>query len=149
MHLIAAAAASTGTRGCLSRVGTHRESTGAVVIRRLWDLDRGRGLDGCWTQGREAQHSWELAQTNERGAGGVEPTMSVVLAQACFGPPGPQNPLYACNLLTRSGLCSSFCYSDSAYLEFFFNNPPASHDPANRPTITQTPLTCLSSSVLK
>ena len=40
------------------------------------------------------------------------------------------------------------CYSDSVYLDSFLNNPPANHDPANRPKIIQRPLTSPLSSVL-
>jgi hypothetical protein len=146
MHPTAAAAASTGTRACPSRDGTHRtrrESMGAVGIRHLWGLHRGRGPGGCWKRGREARRSWQSARTSERSVGGVAPTMSVVGAQACFRPTGPRSLLYS-NLVTRLS-----SYSDSAYLESFFNNPPASHDPANRPKITQTPLIWFLSSVLK
>src|SRR6266852_8247860 len=87
MHPTVAAVASIGTRACLlNRYGTRRESTGVVVVLRSWSLDHCRGLDGCWTEGREAQHGWQLVRTSE---GDVEsaaaPTMLVVVAhQACF-----------------------------------------------------------------
>src|SRR6266576_3010035 len=86
MHPTVAAVASIGTRACLlSRYGTRRESTGAVVvIPHLWSLDHCRGLDGCWIQGREAQHGWQLVWTSEGDVEGVAPTMLVVVAQACF-----------------------------------------------------------------
>jgi hypothetical protein len=86
MHPTVAAVASIGTRACLpSRYGTRRESTGAaVVIPQLWSLDHCRGLDGCWTQGREAQHSWQLVGTSEGDVEDAAPTMFVVVAQACF-----------------------------------------------------------------
>jgi hypothetical protein len=84
MHPTVVAVASIGTRAyLLSRYGTRRESTGAaVVIPQLWSLDRCRGLDGCWIQGREAQHGWQLVRTSEGGAEDAAPTMLVVLAQA-------------------------------------------------------------------
>jgi hypothetical protein len=84
MHPTVVAVASIGTRACLSRYGTRRESTGAVVIPQLWSLGYCRGLDGCWIQGREAQHSWQLVGTSEGDVEGAAPTMLVVVAQACF-----------------------------------------------------------------
>jgi len=84
MHPTAAAVASIGTRACLNRYGTRRESMGVVVIPGLWVLDHGRGLDGCWIQGREAQHSWLSVRKSEGVVEGVAPTMLVVVAKACF-----------------------------------------------------------------
>jgi len=85
MHPTVVAVTSIGTRACPSRYGTRRESTGAVVIPQLWSLDYCRGLDGCWTQGRGAQHSWQLVRTSEGDVEGAAPTMLVVVAQqACF-----------------------------------------------------------------
>lgn len=141
MHPAVAAVASIGTRACLSRCETRRESTGAVVIPRLWSLDRCRGLDGCWTQGREAQHSSQLVRTSEGDVEGAvtTPTTLVVVDQAFFvGNPDRRVMITTFTLI----------YSDSANLEFFFNNPPATQDPANRPAIAQTPLTWSWSSVL-
>ena len=144
MHPTVAAVASIGTRACPSRYGTRRESTGAVVIPHLWNLDHCRGLDECWTQGREAQHSWQLVRTSEGVVVGTAPTTLVVVAHACFeGKPDRRviSTVHYSNLVV-------ICHSDSAYLEFFFNSQPATHDPANRPAITQIPLTWSLSSVL-
>ncbi len=84
MHPTAAAVASTGTRACLSRYGTHRESTDAVVIPCVCHLYHCRELGGCWILDREAQHSRQLVRMSEGGAEGGEPTMLFVAAQACF-----------------------------------------------------------------
>ena len=88
MHPTVVDVASIGTRACLlSRYGTRRESTGAAVVipHDLWSLNHCRELDGCWIQGREAQHSWQLVRTSEGVVEGAAPTMLVlVVAQACF-----------------------------------------------------------------
>ena len=94
MHPVVAAVTSIGTRACLlSRYGTRRESTGALMIPRLWSLDHCRGLDGCWTWGREAQHSWQLVRTSKGDVEGAAPTMLVVveLVRACLRQSGPWN----------------------------------------------------------
>src|SRR6267154_719271 len=103
MHLAVVGVASIGTRACLSRYGTRQESMGAaVVIPHLRRLDHCRGLDECWTQGREAQHSWQLVRTSEGDVEGVAPTMLVVVAQACFeGNPDRRVTVY---LLSYSNL---------------------------------------------
>jgi hypothetical protein len=47
-------------------------------------------------------------------------------------------------------VASCYCATglSSAYLDSFFNKPPASHEPANTPKIIQTPLTSSLSNVL-
>lgn len=47
--------------------------------------------------------------------------------------------------LYKATRCYCVTGLDSAYWDSFFNKPPASHEPANRPKIIQTPLiSCLS-----
>ena len=85
MHPTVAAVVSIGTRVCPpSRYGTRRGSTGVAAILQLWSLDHCRGLDGCWTRGREAQRSWQLVRWSEGDVDGAAPMMLVVVAQACL-----------------------------------------------------------------